>query len=634
MENTGVEVEVEVDTFQEMCRILGLLDGNQEWENVLEEVSNTASSPQLRALYIIILMFCEPSNPRSLFEKFWEMWTDDIERKAIKESINLDPEQKRTMVLLDLQLRLQSFEKDLSHFALPEPTKEELDRVETFTNNEPVIIREEKDFDVEELENQAEEVRQKLTKAQEEVYETIMKAVKDEKQLLLFVDARAGCGKTFVSNLVLDAVRSLETGGCVALAMATTGIAANLLHMGRTFHSRMKAPLTPTEESTLQINGQSGLAKLIRMAKLLMIDEATMLDRYQLEAMDRTLRDIMNKPDTPFGGKTLVLTGDFRQCLPVLPGASRARTVNASINQSILWKHFKVLKLLENIRVQVNGDPVLNEFDKWTLNIGNGTDGEQISLPEDITEIIDPNVAKENWREGQSMKTFCDGVFPDLNENIKNPSWLEGRAILTPTNKEVDAINDLMESRISGEGIKLKSADKVEDPSDSYRFNVEYLNKLQPNGFPGHILSLKPGMPLMLLRNINPKEGLCNGTRLIFREAVNNKLLRCTVTGTGKEVLIPRITFRPKEGEFPFQWSRRQFPVRAAFAITINKSQGQTLKSIGVWLRNPVFSHGQLYVAVSRVGSPANLRIAIKSQKGEVQFLTNNVVYKEVLLSG
>ena len=622
------------ETLQELCRQLGLLDGNQEWENVLDEAANSASSPQLRALYIIILMFCEPSNPRGLFDKFWENWTDDIESKANRKGINLDSEQKMTMVLLDLQLRLQSFEKDLAHFALPEPTKEELARVETFTNNEPVIIREEKDFDVEELENQAEEVRQKLTKAQKEVYDTIMKAVKDEKQLLLFVDARAGCGKTFVSNLVLDTIRSLETGGCVALAMATTGIAANLLHMGRTFHSRMKAPLTPTEESTLQINGQSGLAKLIRMAKLLMIDEATMLDRYQLEAMDRTLRDIMNKPDIPFGGKTLVMTGDFRQCLPVLPGASRARTVNASVNQSLLWKHFKVLKLLDNIRVQVNGDPVLNEFDKWTLNIGNGTDGDQISLPEDITTIIDQNVAKENWREGQSMKKFCDEVFPDLNKNINNPSWLEGRAILTPTNKEVDAINDLMESRISGEGIKLKSADKVEDSSDSYRFNVEYLNKLHPNGFPGHILSLKPGMPLMLLRNINPKEGLCNGTRLIFREAVNNKLLRCTVTGTGKEVLIPRITFRPKEGEFTFQWTRRQFPVRAAFAITINKSQGQTLKSIGVWLRNPVFSHGQLYVAVSRVGSPGNLKIAIKCQKGEVKFLTDNVVYKEVLLPG
>ena len=163
---------------------------------------------------------------------------------------------------------------------------------------------------------------------------------------------------------------------------------------------------------------------------------------------------------------------------------------------------------------------------------------------------------------------------------------------------------------------------------------MEYLNKLHPNGFPGHILSLKPGMPLMLLRNINPREGLCNGTRLIFREAVNNKLLHCTVTATGKDVFIPRITFRPKDGEFSFLWSRRQFPVRAAFAITINKSQGQTLKSIGVWLRHPVFSHGQLYVAVSRVGSPSNLKIAIKYQKEGVQLLTDNVVYKEVLLPG
>ena len=622
------------ETFQELCQKLGLLDGNQEWENVLEEAANSASSPQLRALFIIILMFCEPSNPRGLFDKFWESWTDDIERKASRKEMNLDSDQKKTLVLLDLQLKLQSFEKDLVHFALPEPTEEELAKVETITNNDPVIIREEKDFEVEDLKNQADKLREKLTAAQKEVYDATLNAIKSEKQLLLFVDARAGCGKTFVSNLILDETRSLEPEGCVALAMATTGIAANLLHMGRTFHSRMKAPLTPTEESTLQINCQSGLAKLIRMAKLLMIDEATMLDRFQLEAMDRTLRDIMNKPDIPFGGKTLVMTGDFRQCLPVLPGASRARTVNASVNQSPLWKHFKILKLVDNIRVQVNGDPVLEDFDKWTLSIGNGTDGEQISLPESMTSIIEPNGPKENWKEEQSMKNFCDKIFPDLNKNISNPSWLDGRAILTPTNKEVDAINDLMESRILGEGIKLKSADKVEDPSNAYRFNVEYLNKLHPNGFPGHILFLKPGMPLMLLRNINPREGLCNGTRLIFREAVNNKLLRCTVTATGKDVFIPRITFRPKDGEFSFLWCRRQFPVRAAFAITINKSQGQTLKSIGVWLRHPVFSHGQLYVAVSRVGSPSNLKIAIKYQKEGIQLLTDNVVYKEVLLPG
>ena len=82
----------------------------------------------------------------------------------------------------------------------------------------------------------------------------------------MFISARGGCGKTFLLNAILDTVRSLEPGGCVALAMATTGIAAQLLHLGRTFHSRLKAPLHPTEESTLNITAQSSLAKLVRWA--------------------------------------------------------------------------------------------------------------------------------------------------------------------------------------------------------------------------------------------------------------------------------------------------------------------------------------------------------------------------------
>jgi ATP-dependent exoDNAse (exonuclease V) alpha subunit len=77
-------------------------------------------------------------------------------------------------------------------------------------------------------------------------------------------------------------------------------------------------------------------------------------------------------------------------------------------------------------------------------------------------------------------------------------------------------------------------------------------------------------------------------------------------------VLIPRITFIPKPEEYPFEWQRRQFPVRPAFASTINKSQGQTMKQVGVWLRGPVFVHGQLYVACSRVSLPSNLKFAVK----------------------
>ena len=113
---------------------------------------------------------------------------------------------------------------------------------------------------------------------------------------------------------------------------------------------------------------------------------------------------------------------------------------------------------------------------------------------------------------------------------------------------------------------------------DTFRFNSEYLNTLKPNGFPHHILSLKPGMPIMLLRNINPRQGLCNGTRLIFDRCIDKKLLQCRIVGSNRVVLIPRITFIPKANEYPFEWQRRQFPVRSAFAITINKSQGQTLR--------------------------------------------------------
>ena len=139
-------------------------------------------------------------------------------------------------------------------------------------------------------------------------------------------------------------------------------------------------------------------------------------------------------------------------------------------------------------------------------------------------------------------------------------------------------------------------------------------------------------MPLMLLRNLNPREGLCNGTKLIYVRCLESRLLECKIAGTNKTVLIPRIMFIPKAGEYTFEWERRQFPVKPAFAMTINKSQGQTLKMAGLWLRSPVFTHGQLYVACSRVGKPDNLKIALKTNKdGGVEDVTN-VVYEEVLL--
>ena len=613
-------------TYQEVCSKLGLLADDKEWQMVLEEATNVGMCSQIRELFVIILMFCQPENPRELFDKFADEWVDDFGRKAMSRGVEIEMEQLRTMLLLDLEMRLQSFEKSLQDFGLPVPTAEEIGKVDHIACTEPVVIREEKDFNVEDIKSKVIEIKPQLTLDQRTIFDTVLHAVESEQQLLLFIDARGGCGKTFLLNGILDAIRSLDPRGCVALAMATTGIAASLLHLGRTFHSRLKAPLIPTEESTLQISYQSSLATLVRMAKILLIDESTMLDRFQLEAMDRTLRDLMDEKTLPFGGKSILLAGDFRQCLPVVPGATRAETVTHCLNQSKLWVHFQVRRLSVNMRVRASGDPELELFDQWTLSIGDGIKEDGIiPIPRRNLNIITLG------NERESMSGFCDLIFPELKDNIGIEEWLEGRSILAPTNKEVDRINFMMENKLPGNSIYLLSADTLDNPNDAFRFNTEYLNSLDPSGIPPHLLHLKPGMPLILMRNLNPRLGLCNGTRMIFEAMLGDRLLQCRVFGSKRKALIPRITLIPKPGEYPFQWRRRQFPVRSAFATTINKAQGQSLKFVGIWLQSQVFSHGQLYVACSRVSKPSDLKFAILDDN-TIGLAAQNVVYHEILL--
>ena len=104
---------------------------------------------------------------------------------------------------------------------------------------------------------------------------------------------------------------------------------------------------------------------------------------------------------------------------------------------------------------------------------------------------------------------------------------MNGRAILAPTYKQVDQINNLITDMFHGTPVVLTSSDDLINANDFQRFTVEYLNSLSPTGLPNHRLFIKPGMPLMLMRNLNPKMGLCNGTRLIFNKVHKNHLYNC-----------------------------------------------------------------------------------------------------------
>ncbi|XP_028052316.1 ATP-dependent DNA helicase PIF1-like [Camellia sinensis] len=134
----------------------------------------------------------------------------------------------------------------------------------------------------------------------------------------------------------------------------------------------------------------------------------------------------------------------------------------------------------------------------------------------------------------------------------------------------------------------------------------------------------------MLLRNI-AKDGLCNGTRFMVSRRNTCIIEARILTGEkfGNLTFIPRISLTPSSSEMPFRMTRRQFLIRLAYALTINKSQGQSVKFVGVDLRIPVFSHGQLYVGLSRCTSFDRISILLPKDEPDS---TTDIVYPKVLL--
>ena len=129
------------------------------------------------------------------------------------------------------------------------------------------------------------------------------------------------------------------------------------------------------------------------------------------------------------------------------------------------------------------------------------------------------------------------------------------------------------------------------------KYPTEYLHSLKFPGFPVHKLSLRIGAIVMLIRNLSIRDGLCNGTRLQIVELFKYNIKAKIITGGKKNsyVFIPKIIL--DTGDFttlPFTLHRRQFPIVLAFAMTINKSQGQSFESVGIYIPRPLFSHGQL----------------------------------------
>ncbi|CAK8534199.1 unnamed protein product [Lathyrus sativus] len=222
-------------------------------------------------------------------------------------------------------------------------------------------------------------------------------------------------------------------------------------------------------------------------------------------------------------------------------------------------------------------------------------------------------------------------IFPDLELHGWDALYMVQRAILTPTNDDVQKLNDISIDQFLEEH-NLLSFDEVEEDNNNL-YQQEFLNSIAQGSLPPHILKIKKGAPLMLLRNLDPRYELCNRTRLLYRGLYMNMLDVEVLIGNniGRRAFLSRIKIKTSASDgLPFVLSRKQFPVRLSFAITINKSQGQTIPNVGIYLPRYVFSHGQLYVALSRGVSQTTTKVLSKEGKleGEDVKLEHNEVFQ------
>jgi len=341
-----------------------------------------------------------------------------------------------------------------------------------------------------------------------------------------------------------------------------------------------------------------------------------MVNRAVLECVDDLLKRICctNKP---FGGKIFACAGDFRQTCPVVRRGSRAQIVHASILSSPLWKHFQIRRL--TVPIRNSADP---EFAKYVDEIGDGA-GPVVDIP-CVNQV-------ENVREA------IDFIYPP--DVLANPQACLSRSILAPTNMQVDSYNDLVLDRFDAEERIYFAADSLKEADDlgvvPPSSTLDYVARRTPPGLPPHSLRIKVGGIYRLMRNLSLDKGLVKNTRCVVthlgRRLITVRILRGAATSAvceEEDILIPRINFTCTISASKYTLLRKQFPLAPAYATTFNSCQGLTLDRVIIDLTRPVFSHGQLYTALSRVRHRTHARIRLHPG-GRT---TENVTFTELLI--
>ena len=374
----------------------------------------------------------------------------------------------------------------------------------------------------------------------------------------------------------------------------------------------LESPISPTDSR----------AALIRKSSLIIWDEAPMANRAVLACVDETCRRVMQST-LPFGGKVIVLLGDFRQTCPVIRRGTKAEVINASISHSTIWSKFTIYRL--------------------TIPIRNADDPPFAAFVDAIGDGGGPQISFQGLQHAGSRIELTRFTFPP--NVIGDPVLCLQRCILAPTNSQVDAYNSTILNQLPGSPRFFCAADSLEEHTnilDDSESDVlptpdailDYVSKVRPNGMPDHTLLIKLGGVYRLLRNFSIDRGLVKNTRVVVtgigRKLITVHLLKSFGSASfsdHEDVLLPRITFKETLAS-GHTLLRKQFPLAPAYASTFHSCQGLTLDCVGIDLTQLVFTHGQLYTALSRVRHRNNTMILLP----DGQETTTNVTYHDILI--
>jgi hypothetical protein len=340
-------------TFSEAAIMRGLKGADDEWDKCLKHARHDHMPGALRTAFASILVHCNPNDPLKLWNDH-KKWLWD-ERDYDEHSAEYDF--KAYHSIQHIVQRFNSTYTLANTYKIPVPPG----------NFEAFEEQEQQQYDAAE----GAAMLTSLKPTQLAHYEKIMSTINREEGRCFFIDGPGGSGKSYLYKKL---THNLRAQGKSVLCVASTGIAATLIN-GMTAHKQFGIPVPCYEHSTSHIRLNSKEAAKLREASLLIWDESTMAHKDMLTCLDRLLKDIMNFSECPFGGKCILLGGDFRQCLPVVPHGTSAQQASACLKSSRLWHHFEQLSLTDNIRAEA--DP---EFAPWLLQVGDGLNGKHVDL--------------------------------------------------------------------------------------------------------------------------------------------------------------------------------------------------------------------------------------------------------------